>query len=267
MDTSPILGTQGRTPDRLSAANSSDFADELNKDVPREATKSSHEDAPQGRAGRASEESARVALPGAPAATPDERSESLDPLAVSDTHALSAIATVEQVLSARVFGLHLQASGYLSEYRLASANNEPSTPRSEVNAMDTDEVPTSSSPPEDMTTAGVGEDASGSTEDTLGVANVAAPEIAADGSSDIESAAVRLSGAAAWQEITWQERALRLFARTDGKHTAWLRDYTVSTDEARQLATSLAQQLKGQGIALRSIIWNGHEVWSSVDVD
>jgi hypothetical protein len=265
MDTSSILGIQGRTQRPPSPANSSDFADELNKDVPRGAAKSPHDDAPQGRAGQAREASTSETLPGTPSATSDESASSLDPLAVSDTRALSAIATVEQVLSARVFGLHLQASGYLSEYRLASANSEPSTSRSEADAMQAEEVPASLDPPEDTTAAQ--EDAPGLAADTLGVAIAAAPEIATNASTDIESVAGPLSGASTWREVTWQQRALRLFARPDGKHTAWLRDYTVSTDEARQLAKSLAQQLKGQGMALHSIIWNGHEVWSSMDVD
>jgi hypothetical protein len=76
-----------------------------------------------------------------------------------------------------------------------------------------------------------------------------------------------LSGDAAWRQIMWQQRALRLIARPDGRHTVWLRDFSVSTDEARQLAVSVARQLKGQGLALHNIFWNGHEVWSSVDVD
>lgn len=267
MDTSSILGVQGRAQGRLSSTSGSDFADELNKDVPRGAAKSPHGDAPQGRAGQAKEESASETLPGTPSATSDESADSLDPLAISDTRALSAIATVEQVLSARVFGLHLQASGYLSEYRLASADSEPSTPQSEANAVQADEVAASPSPLEDKTAAGAREDSPVLAADTLGAANVVMPEEAAEASTDIESVAGPLSGAAAWCEVTWQERALRLFARLDGKHTAWLRDYTVSTDEARQLAKSLAQQLKGQGMALHSIIWNGHEVWSSMDVD
>ena len=267
MDTSPILGIQGRVQGRLSATNSSDFADELNKDVPRAAAKPSREDAPQGKAGQASEESANETLPGTPAATPDEGSEFLNPLAVSDSHALSTIATVEQVLFARVFGLHLQASGYLSEYRLASANGEPPESRTQVNATGSDEILASPPLPDDAPMMGGRQDTPGLTPGSLGVANVAAPEIAATAATDSESVAGPLSGAGAWHEVTWQERALRLFARPDGKHTAWLRDYTVSTDEARQLAKSLAQQLKGQGVALHSIIWNGHEVWSSMDVD
>jgi hypothetical protein len=263
MDLSPILGMQARAPGRLSQTSSSDFSDQLNKDMPREASKSPREDLSQERISQTSEQSASDAF----AASQDENGMVLGPLAVTDTGALSTVASVEQVLSARVFGLHLQASGYLSEYRLASADNEPSAPPAELSAIQAVGTPARSPLQEGSVTASALTDASGSALGAMGITNVVLPEIAAAASTGVDAMALPLSGAAAWREITWQQRALRLIARPDGKHTAWLRDYSVSTDEARQLATSLARQLKGQGLALHSIIWNGHEVWSSVDVD
>lgn len=263
MDLSPILGFQARSPDRLSQTNAGDFSDELNKDMPRETPKSSHEELSLERTRQTSEPSASDALAG----TPGESGTHLDPLAVTGTRALSAVASVEQVLSARVFGLHLQASGYLSEYRLASADDEPPAQHTEASVMKPGEIAAAPSSLEGSVTAGTPGGAPGPRAGAMGMTNVALPEFSADASIEVDAMALPLSGSAAWREITWQLRALRLIARPDGKHTAWLRDYSVSTEEARQLATSLARQLKGQGMALHSIIWNGREVWSSVDVD
>ncbi len=267
MDLSPVPGLQGRASSSQSQVSANDFADELKKEPPRKSADSSRQDATQEAVKQDAEVRGETSRD-APLPALSEGESSLAEASTGDPYAVSDLATVEQVLSARVFGLHLQASGYLSEYRLAARSAQANDPRLTREAISTGDLDIQHASPDDAaTTFATVEGAVGEAAD-LGWTNVFVPMTGTTESQEApEALALPQSGAGASSELRWHQRALRLIARPDGKYVAWLRDYMLSEDEARQLATGLVQQMKGQGMTLQSIMWNGHEIWSSMNID
>ncbi|PMQ04557.1 hypothetical protein DyAD56_13600 [Dyella sp. AD56] len=261
MDLLPVLGAAGSSNFNSAQGSSADFADVLKKEPEQKPSSRTQDESAVAIARReeAEGEASRQGL-----ASPDESSEVRAALAVSSS-VLSAsdIATVEQVLSMRVFGLHLTASGYLSEYALSTSQTTPSDERETVvNDAATSQAEIAINDPEEMAGRPL---ASVSDVDERGLfVGLESPVESLLGTPDDDAMAMQaMMGAAAWTETRWQERSVRLFQRAGGKHVAWLRDYTLSEDEARYLSVELVRHWLSQGISLQSIVWNGRELWSS----
>ncbi|WP_243040900.1 hypothetical protein [Dyella sedimenti] len=171
------------------------------------------------------------------------------------------VASLERVLSARIFGLHAQASGYLSELALSSQLHEALAPpqRSEVLAGSRD-VSTGF----DVVVETPRTEALGSEDMAGGAMPVDSPgEMHASWAPDDVAPAPPGMPGAAGDAVAWQERSLRVIHRLDGKQVIWLRDYTLSPDQAHRLAQELVRHGQAQGMSLHSILWNGHEIWPS----
>jgi hypothetical protein len=172
------------------------------------------------------------------------------------------VASLERVLSARIFGLHAQASGYLSELALSGPFHEALAKplqRDEARADSWNASAGSDAPVETPSAKVLG------SEDMAGNAMPVDSRVAMRFSEAADDAAPAPASMpdAAGDAVAWQERSLRVTHRLDGKHVIWLRDYTLSPDQARQLAQELVRHGQAQGVSLHSILWNGHEIWPS----
>lgn len=236
------------------------FADELDKESAHGSLKAESANPPKLGASKAAGADDDAPAPTAEALATFEEPRMSGALA-TNVQSTSEVSTAEHVLSMRVFGLHLQASRYLSECTLSATGHvRPSADAREgmnVEASASDEFAMGATMAEPALPAMAQEDSGTFVE---GTSLVQASPDTADERPDV---ARLLSCAGNWTDVRWQSRSLRLFSRDNGKHVAWLRDYTLSVEDARRLAVDLARQLSREGVSLQSIIWNGHEIWSS----
>lgn len=64
--------------------------------------------------------------------------------------------------------------------------------------------------------------------------------------------------------LVWPERLLRWLADTQGRGTtAWIRDYQINPSHAGQMIDALRVLAEQQGLPLRRVMLNGHELWHS----
>jgi hypothetical protein len=177
--------------------------------------------------------------------------------------AVQAIGVTEALLGSRVFGLHLLAGGYLSEFALSESSTSETSDALRL-------VQASTASPEEQAAS----------TDAVRSLEVASPEdqghveaLAMGGAlvdSEMSPAAtdaptqISVAEAPTGTPLAqWLERSLRFTKQPDGSAVAWLRDYRVDGDEASRLIDSLVQEAKAKGSVLSRVMLNGREVWTS----
>lgn len=122
--------------------------------------------------------------------------------------------------------------------------------------------------PASMAGAGWLEDKSGTVPSGIAARvpmRIEAPPGSADEILDAESPAALAGGRsmAAW--VHWPQRMLRwrTDATGDGHVTAWIRDFSLETDDIHPLVDSLRALSQEQGFSLRRVMVNGHEAWTA----
>jgi hypothetical protein len=182
--------------------------------------------------------------------------------AQSSAPAAPDLLTMDQVLSARVFGFHLQGAPYLSEC-VGVPTNQVVHPESVATTdctaasrpdmqadFETDSIQEASYAPgrkEASGSVGCGQDSM-----QLDSRHVDAAETV----PSVEEVTVM-------EDAYWSERSLRIITQDDGKKIILLRDYSLSKDQADELASRLMEHMKEQGATPDEVIWNGHSIWSS----
>jgi hypothetical protein len=66
---------------------------------------------------------------------------------------------------------------------------------------------------------------------------------------------------------TWPQRLLRWIADRDAGQTIWIRDYALAPEAARPLVADLLRESTAQGVSLRRVMLNGHELWRAPSHD
>lgn len=169
------------------------------------------------------------------------------------------LGTTEQVLSARIFGLHLQASGYLSEYAAAAAATHES-PLIDASSESREAV-SAPEAPELSDTSAIAQAFDQAS--SINAAGLPLSPVTHEASAESVDAAERLSGDGLWSEWRWQGRSVRLLQSKNNEAVLWLRDYSLTESDARSLALDLLQRMRAQGIQPQRVMWNGHPIWSS----
>ncbi|HEX8027536.1 MAG TPA: hypothetical protein VF491_03695 [Vicinamibacterales bacterium] len=78
---------------------------------------------------------------------------------------------------------------------------------------------------------------------------------------EVRTAAAGHGHLAPW--LLWPQRSMRWIGDAENGTTAWVRDYALDGENAQQLLDSLRCLAEQQGISLRRVMLNGHELWRS----
>jgi hypothetical protein len=250
-------------------SNKHDFAHELVKEERRESSRLPTASSAAASSSRGQGSAASTAVAGASqAATELALGQQMRMSSLSNDARIQADLTVapvgltETLVGARIYGLHMQAGGYLSELALsddlATKAADDGVPSSAMADKATDAPVSPVSVQAGASAAAV---------------NISTPVQAAarDVQSAMESPSNDLSPATVVSEVSatsgstayWAERSLRFTQQPGGGKVAWLRDYRMSDREAVHLVDTLRSEASERGVALQRIMLNGREVWSS----
>jgi hypothetical protein len=169
----------------------------------------------------------------------------------------------EALIGSRVFGVHLLAGAYLSElyapgcHGASLASSSPALSGSEGVAEWRD--------------APFG--APGRANPAMAVAlpqDQAAPALDLFARTPAEVAGEEVRSAAATapeasREMLWSEDSLRLTKQADGSLALWLRDYRMDDAQAARVVDAMVKEARSRGMQLGRILWNGREVWTSLN--
>ncbi|MGS1137641.1 hypothetical protein ACVCL4_15905 [Rhodanobacter sp. UC4444_H11] len=65
--------------------------------------------------------------------------------------------------------------------------------------------------------------------------------------------------------VPWPEDSLRLTKNANGGLTLWLRDYRMDDTAATPVVEAMVQEARSKGLKLEKVLWNGREVWTSLN--
>lgn len=169
----------------------------------------------------------------------------------------------EALIGSRVFGVHLLAGAYLSElyapgcHGASLASSSPALSGSEGVAEWRD-APSG---------------APGRANPAMAVAlpqDQAAPalDLFARTPAEVAGEEVRSAAAtapAASREVLWPEDSLRLTKQANGSLALWLRNYRINDAQAARVVDAMVKEARSRGMQLGRILWNGREVWTSLN--
>lgn len=174
----------------------------------------------------------------------------------------------ETLLAARVYGVHLMASPYLSEL-VEQEIDKPVQPSISVGAVEPSDGSTENQAVPSIALADLSARMpAGASRQQVSVVADLPVEIGPKSPATVSrSAGVTVSASAAAVAEFWPEASMRFTRRADGGTVLWLRDYRISDEGGAQLVAIMIKEAMAQGTPLSRVVLNGREAWTRGTTD